>query len=74
MKTVELVGKIPLNLRQRLRQKFKKETVEFVKKIPLNPRERLNSKSNKKYNRSRPPAFKSQKIEYQTNQKLLHHC
>ena len=28
---------------------------------------------NKKYNFSRPPAFKRQRVEYQSNQKLLHH-
>ena len=31
-------------------------------------------KQNKKYNGSGPPAFKSQRIAYQSNQKLLHHC
>ena len=29
---------------------------------------------NKKYNCCGPPAFKSQRIAYQSNQKLLHHC
>ena len=28
---------------------------------------------NKKYNFSGPPAFKRQRVEYQSNQKLLHH-
>ena len=28
---------------------------------------------NKKYNCSGPPAFKSQRVGYQSNQKLLHH-
>ena len=28
---------------------------------------------NKKYNCTGPPAFKSQRVEYQSNQKLLHH-
>ena len=74
MKTVEFVRKILLNLRERLRQKFKKETVEFFQKIPLHSRERLNSKSKKKYNCSRTSAFKSQRVEYQTSHKLLHHC
>ena len=74
MKTVEFVRKIPLNLREILRQKFKKETVEFVNKIPLHSRERLNSKSKKRYNHSRTSAFKNQRVEYRNNQKLLHHC
>ena len=74
MKTVEFVRKILLNLRERLRQKFKKETVEFFQKIPLHSRERLNSKSKKKHNPSRTSAFKSQRVEYQTNHKLLDHC
>ena len=29
---------------------------------------------NKKYNCTGPPTFKSQKVAYQSNQKLLHHC
>ena len=29
--------------------------------------------NNKKYNCTGPPAFKSQKVGYQSNQKLLHH-
>ena len=74
MNSVEFVRKILLNLHERLIQKFKKETVEFVKKIPLHSRERLDSKSKKKHNPSRTSAFKSQRVEYQTNHKLLDHC
>ena len=31
-------------------------------------------RKNKKYNCSGPPASKSQRVGYQSNQKLLHHC
>ena len=30
-------------------------------------------KQNKNYNCNGPPAFKSQKVGYQSNEKLLHH-
>ena len=35
--------------------------------------EQISSNKNKKYNYNGPLAFKSQRVGYQTNQKLLHH-
>ena len=32
-----------------------------------------NTNINMNYNCSKPPAFKRQRLEYQSNQKLLHH-
>ena len=34
----------------------------------------LETSENKKYNCSGPPAFKSQRVGYQSDYKLLHHC
>ena len=35
--------------------------------------EQISSNKNKKYNYNGPLAFKSQRVGYQTNKKLLHH-
>ena len=48
--------------------------VLFYFTCKIQEREDFCQKKNKKYNCSGAPAFKSQKVGYQSNQNLLHHC
>ena len=68
-KNMTMKHNIDMKARKNKNMSLKKLVVFVANRLAFS----LKTISNKKYNCSRPPEFKSKRVRYQSNQKLLHH-